>query len=87
MTTQAQTRAAQYVMNNMYLGYEGLNVSVDEEDGIAAVNILIEAARIEHQLGLEMSPGKVAQSTNGRAHILHALPPQTDPRFIGLTLH
>ena len=51
------------------------------------MNILIEAARIEHQLSLEASPGKVAQSTGGRAHILHALPPQSDPRFIGLTFH
>lgn len=61
--------------------------SEHDRDGNAAVNILIEAARIEHQLSLEASPGKVAQSTGGRAHILHALPPQSDPRFIGLTFH
>ena len=46
MTTQAQTRAAQYVMNNMYLGYEGLNVSVDEEDGIAIIQNSDEFVRI-----------------------------------------
>jgi len=48
------------------------------------MNILIEAARIEHLLGLEVVPGKVAQSAGGRAHILHRLPDHLDQRFAGL---
>jgi len=46
MTTQAQAFAAKYVMNNMYLNYEDLNVSVDAEDGIAIIQSADEYVRI-----------------------------------------